>query len=246
MNIGKINFKLLQKRWRVSLFLACFFALWLCILSIATVWREWIPGKEDASCAGVFETIALFYVIQKQFLYMFLYDRAKIVHLALSMGRRLDRYMLYLRWVIFHTITVGISISFYWAAWVAFSGSLDIIQGDCIFFSIYPVVAILFAISDFGLAGGMSILFIGPLIHHRNVMRTNKVNSSSPNFARPLERMITVNARLSTICVLSGLIGLIGVSTTNFIASRDPTSLTYLRAWGAFLVSWDYVLGIAA
>jgi hypothetical protein len=236
-----INLKQPQKRWRISLLLSCTFSFLSCALNVATVWYPWQPG-EDVSCQWLFHISSMFYFIEKQFLYLFLYDRAKIVHLNMTLGPRQDRWMMYLRWMMFLTLTIGIPVSFYWSAFVALTGSLNILPGDCIFFNVYPQVPVAFAVSDLALAGGMTLMFLIPLLRQRRRIRMLSLKTESLG---PLDKMIITNARFSFIAIASGLLSLIGFATCNYIASQDP-SLTYLRGWGGFSVSCDIVLAVIA
>ena len=145
-NHENISFSQAQKRWRISLFLAALFGLFTLLLDGTIESRIWI-GKE-AACKLMPNFIALCYVMSKQFVYMFLYDRAKLVHDSLRLN---SKWIVALRWLLFITVTIGIPICFYWAAFVAFSGVVTPF-GNCIHFSVYPQIIVAFVVSDFFLA----------------------------------------------------------------------------------------------
>ena len=113
--------------------------------------RIWI-GKE-AACKVLPNIIALCYMISKQFSYLFLYDRAKLVHDSLRLN---SKWIVTLRWMLFITVTLGVPICFYWAAFVAFSGTVTQF-GNCVNFSIYPQIIVAFVVSDFFLAYAIDI-----------------------------------------------------------------------------------------
>lgn len=154
-----------------------------------------------------------------------------------------------LRWQMFLTITLGIPITFYWAPFVAFTGTLDIVPNECIFLSIYPIVPIAFAITDVALAGGMSLMFLIPLLLQRKLIRGNLatfIPTTAPGRSRgAIDRMITVNAKLSFLVILSGLLSLILMALLNWLASQDP-NLNYMRAWGGGGVVVDTLVSLLA
>ena len=145
-NHDGLSLKNAHKRWRIALFFAVCFAFFTLLLDGITDWYDW-TGKES-SCQVIPIFIVLGYILEKQFIYLFLYDRAKIVHESLKLKHKL---LIFLRWCLFLTITIGVPIFFYWAAWVAFSGEVTPF-GNCIFYSVFPQVIVAFVVSDFFLA----------------------------------------------------------------------------------------------
>jgi hypothetical protein len=236
----EITFQDPRRRWRVSLFLSCLCASCEFTLFMPMIWYSWVPGVQDDICGGLDKFGAILYMLEKQFLYLFLYDRAKMVHMSLTLGIKRDKLLMYLRWMMFLTVTAGIPLTFYWAAFVTFTGSLYILPGDCIYVSIFPIVPVVFAITDISLAGGMFILFAAPLMRHRRMVKEN-----SPIVGHKLDRLISRNAKLSFIAIASGLIALIGLATFNYLGAENP-SMVYLRGWGGFMISWDHTVGLTA
>jgi len=80
----------------------------MCILGSLT-WFNW-TGNEHA-CAEIVPEACIVYVFSKQCAYLFLYDRAKIVHEAF---RFKNKKLVYLRWLIWLTIVAGIPLGFFW------------------------------------------------------------------------------------------------------------------------------------
>ena len=104
-----------QKRFRISLFFAALFGLATLVVDGALEWKNW-KGFE-ADCARMPAALVMCYIIQKQFVYFFLYDRAKIVHNSLKLNYKL---LVLLRWALILTILAGVPVFFYWIAYVSY------------------------------------------------------------------------------------------------------------------------------
>jgi hypothetical protein len=101
----KITFATPHTRWRVSLMFAALFAFCVFLLDGVLVWRTW-TGNESG-CSAITIPHVLFYFFQKQCVYLFLYDRAKIVHESLSIEGTKLKYLKWFRMLLWLVIVVG-------------------------------------------------------------------------------------------------------------------------------------------
>ena len=65
-------------------------------------------------CHWIITPHVFFYILEKQNVYLFLYDRAKIVHDSLTMDAKRAKYLSYFRWILWLTIIFGFALCFYW------------------------------------------------------------------------------------------------------------------------------------
>ena len=226
-----------KQRWRLSLFGAAFFAFIVLLFDGLLVWVNWI-GREF-SCASITHPHVLFYVLEKQCMNLFLYERAKIVHETLMYD---FKYLSWFRNLLWLTLVLGVPVCFYWATFVAFTGVVSM-EGDCVYYTIFPEVVIAFVVSDFFLASGMMAVFLLPLWVHSNQIRnlTRGVSSNVSYVENPinekLDKVIRHNILCSSIALSSGLVSLTAFATTMWIAKLNGTSAAdYLRVWGLFSI----------
>jgi len=134
-------------------------------------WLDW-NGKAEA-CNNYMYLVTMVYVVMKQFTYLFLFERLKIVHDALNMNMW---YLRLVRWTVFLSSALLVGVIFYPLIFVFFRGFV-IPEGPCIQYTTSPFPIILFAISDVGLSTLMLGLFIAPLTQH--VKRLVKMDETS-------------------------------------------------------------------
>jgi hypothetical protein len=148
-----------------------------------------------------------------------------------------------LRWLLWLTLTVGMPICFYWTAFLAFA-TRPLPEGDCLFYAVFPVVPVIFAVADAILASGMLIIFLLPLWQHQDVIKATVANNAKYGKSS-FQRMINRNIRLSLLAIVSGLIGLSGLSAFNW--ASDGTSATeHFPTWGLFIISFDNIASVSA
>lgn len=217
-------------RWRIPLLGTVIFSFIVFCLDGSTVWRSWSEG-EGCNLFGIF--ITLCYVMEKQFLNLFLYDKAKVVHEALAMSATREKMLRMLRWALWLTLVAGVPICFYWAAFVALSASVSP-EGECIYFAVFPVVPVLFAIADAVLATGMLAIFLVPLWEHQDGLSQSAMGSGNTAFKRMIQR----NIRFSLLAISSGVLGLSLFAMFNWLADGTPQT-EHFRIWGLFVISWD-------
>lgn len=145
-----------------------FFALYLfCLIGGSAVFiflsmnASNFVGNEGV-CPGLVSAVVCCFVTGKQMLFLFLYFRAKIVHDAL----RLNGYrMVWLRRIIWITLTFGIPASYGWTFFVVFLGKVAP-EGPCILYSEVEASIIAFAVCDLVLSTTLVSLFVVPIYQH--------------------------------------------------------------------------------
>jgi hypothetical protein len=231
------------RRWRIWL-LACVFCSFLVlVMDGTTTWHPW-TGDELKSCSMLANAITIFYVFEKQAVNLFLYDRAKIVHMSITLGQKRDRLLMMLRWLLYLTLVLGVPLIFYWVPFVAFDGIIATAETKCVYYCRIPIIPIVFFIADTCLAAGMLLIFLAPLYQHKSDIERITDQGQKMNLnTKSLDRMILINIRLSTVALLSGMIGLLGVAIFNFLYDGTPATL-HLPIWGLFIISWDNMLTV--
>lgn len=238
-----MDLSVLSQRWRIPLVLATFISFILMILDGTLTWHQWLG--QDVSCAAIQIPHILLYCLAKQFMYLFLYERAKIVHDSLQLTTR-NAWRLHLfRNLVWLTIVAGVPVIFYWSAFVAFDGKVTV-DGYCLFYSIYPEVIVAFAASDFVLASSVFVLFVFPLYTHVRQMeqRSGTGNGNGHNSAR-FRRVMWHNLEFSCAAMLSAFLCL-NAEAVLMCLGRDNGTVNgyYLIEWGLVAVSIDNCLGI--
>jgi hypothetical protein len=222
-------------RWRLPLACVSTFSLVSLGLDGAYEWKNWASDPDGCYVSSGF--ITLFFVFLKQSINLFLYDRAKIVHLAL----RLDDWRLIgLRWAIWLTIIFGIHAFFAWSYFLNFYGVVSS-DGDCIYKTKYPEVIISFAASDAALNLGMLMLFFIPL--YLQAMRAPNANKLEA--AQTLQTLIRRNMILSLSLTSIDIISL-SVMTFFFYNTEgvQDGSDEYKILWGNFAAVADQLVAV--
>lgn len=223
--------------WRLPLLCSVIFSFTVFCLDGSTVWKQWNEGE---GCQYMSIFITLCYVLEKQFLNLFLYDRAKIVHVGLSMEPSKAKVLKFLRWALWLTLVVGIPVCFYWAAFVALAAKV-LPDGECLFYATMPIIPIVFAVADSFLAAGMLIIFLVPLWEHQEAFK----NTAMPSGNNKFNVMIRRNVRFSLLAIVSGVCGLSMLALFNWL--YDGTSATQqFPTWGLFCISWDNLISTIA
>ena len=186
-----------------------------------------------------------FYIIEKQFLYLFLFDRAKIVHESIGLTKDNNRYLYYFRWILWLVIVFGMSLFFYWAAFGAVTGNVAD-NGECVYRVIYPQVCIAIVVADFFLATGMLLIFLLPLKQQSKSLKALGSNVGDA-FKNHIDRVIYRNLVCSVIALVGCFLSLVTLTTLMWIADNDLTPATfYLRFWALFAVSSESLIGVLA
>jgi len=232
-----IDFRKASSRWRVSLLTSSFFAFCVNLLDGNLVWRNWTSNP--SGCAAITIPHVLFYSFTKQALNLFLYDRAKIVHASLVMQGNKEKYLRWFRMLLWLTLVAGMPIAFYWSPFVAFTGVVYE-QGNCVYYVLFPVVPILFAISDSFLAVGMLLIFLLPLWTHIKNMSEDG-GATTPRITAVIHR----NIIFSSIALSTGFLALVALATLEWIANADGTAATQpLRIWASFAIAFDNIISV--
>jgi hypothetical protein len=237
-NRTRVHLKQAHARWRISLLAVSLFAFIVFLMDGALVWFNW-TGNE-VGCARITIPHVLFYFFQKQAMYSFLYDRAKIVHESLRISATHLKYLVLLRYLLWFVIVIGFPISFYWSAFLAFTGIVS--SGVCVFDALFPVVLIVIALADAVLEMGMLFIFLIPLWMHAKEMNSGGISSRDDG----MKRMIRRNILVSSIALLSCMIGLITLCVLEWIANTQGqgTTTDAIRIWASFAIAFDNMIGV--
>jgi hypothetical protein len=73
-----------------------------------------------------------------------------------------ERKLKLIRWLLWITVVLGIPVFFYWAVYVAVSGTVDSSTEECIYLTI-PIIAVILNFADVSLSVGMLLIFVIPL-----------------------------------------------------------------------------------
>jgi hypothetical protein len=221
---------------RALMWLLCIsvLGLWTIILCVLMWWVNWI-GNEQGCPILVAPMCPLVYITMKQCLYLFLFDRAKVVHNAL----RIDGlFMRILRWTVYVFSTLGIPALTWWIFILYWRGRV-LHEGICVQYTdnIGGVIAV--ATLDFVLSLAILSLFIAPMIHHIGKIKNDDI---TPRFRRLIRRNLTVSITMMTSTIAS-----LTVMTVEFTiahgSSPDP-GLEHLQIWGTFFPMLDTILTV--
>ena len=218
---GTISLRSPTTRWRIPLAATSFFSLILLGIDGSYEWVNWTSNPDGCYVSSGF--ITLFFVLMKQSLYLFLYDRAKIVHEALQIQRWELRA---LRWIIWVVVVAGVHICFGWSYFLNFYGRVSV-DGDCIYYTRWPEVIIAFAVSDAMLNIGMLLLFAVPL--YLETQQASGLKTKATQKIRSLmKRNMIVSLTITSLDITSLSL------MTYFFMHTDPgnDSLEYRILWG--------------
>jgi hypothetical protein len=218
--------------------------LWLGLISLTGVlvtltcvvvwWGNWL-GREQSCSNLVAPLLPLLYITMKQCLYLFLFDRAKVVHDALKINGHSIRI---LRWVVFLACTLGVPFLTWWSFILHWRGKV-LPEGVCVEYTVSIAGLCSVAAADFILSFAMLILFLLPVMRHVQRIRDDEL---SPIFRRTLRR----NLWVSSIMLMSTLIALIAMSvqlSVSFGDSPDP-STEHLQIWATFFPLFDTIVTV--
>ena len=224
-------------RPRLWLLMTSIFGLWTMLTVFLSWWVDWTDNL--GGCKVLMDPQSpLVYILTKQFLYLFLFDRAKIVHNALGLN---GIKMRMLRWLIFISITVGVPALVWWMFFVYWEARVIAGVGVCVQYteSIGAIVAV--ASLDFTLSLATLFLFVVPLTKHAKVTHASH---SSQQFRRLLRRNLTV----SVVLISSTLIALIFMAVELSIVfgdSPDP-NLEHMQIWATIFPTIDVFVTVVA
>lgn len=124
---------------------------------------------------------------------------------------------------------------------MAFTGVVYPAAGNCVFYVIYPVVPIIFAVMDAMLALGMLLIFLVPLYSHSKTIGDSLTVSNAR-----MSILVRRNIILSSVALVSGFVGLVTLSILEWIANEDQTgNSAHLRIYASFAIAFDNFIGVA-
>jgi hypothetical protein len=202
-------------------------------------WYDW-RGFETQCTYFSQWAITIGYVMMKQFLYLFLFQRMYIVHSAIQFDHIIVKV---LRIGCFFIIVVGIPVIFYPLILVFWRGFV-LPEGVCVQYTINIVPIIMFAVCDAGLSIVLLVLFILPLTRHAIHRGTDESKKTA------LLKVATRNLIYSSVIITSTLFMLVFMSVTEFNVVRDGTeaekaaSFTYLHVLHTQFAEIDLFLSV--
>jgi len=149
-------------RTLIWIFFICLISIIFYILEMLQYAMDW-TGKNSECALTCTPFIPLTYVLTKQFLYFFLYERAAIVHDSLKLRQR--SFLIFRAGVAF-AIVIGIPAAFYWSFFIVFSAQVFIPEGVCVMVAVTSGPVIAFAVLDLVLSAMLLVLFAYPLWKH--------------------------------------------------------------------------------
>jgi len=134
---------------------------------------NWLIASPVLDCNALVQGgVVLMYVVIKQFIYLFLFERVKVVHDALHLK---DRTLIAFRWIVFAFATTGIPLAMYPLIFIYFRGSVIVVKngtiGICFQHATNQIPVFFLAVADLLMSITLLVLFVLPLFKHirRNV-----------------------------------------------------------------------------
>ena len=216
----------------------------LVTLSAALDWSS-APG----ACSVVPSYIAMCFVLFREFIGLFLLQRAHLVQEVLannsSVWRAFRRLMVF-------SITVGVWAVFGWSFWMNYVGVVPPGSTICLFTSVRPGVIVGFASADCLLSVGLLMLFMEPLLRHIRGSSSSAVNNFHQGSPRQhgegnasadsgtvqgrnkLKRVVYHNAMMSMLIVGLDLLALTTLTVTLSVDGGPAVEL-----WGLWVISLE-------
>ena len=228
----KFSLRHAHTRANFSLFLVTLFGLWTLLICLLVWWVNWL-GNPEGCHDLVAPMIALIYVIMKQCLYLFLYDRAKVVHESLNLQAFSLRV---LRTLVFLASTAGVPLVVYWMFFTYWQSKV-LPEGICVQYvsNVGGIIAV--ASLDFCLSLLMLSLFIAPLLRY---------SSSDQVMNKDIGKLVRKNLTISTMMMFSTMSSLIFMSVIlNVVFGKNPPNdIEYLQIWSTFAPMIDTIMTI--
>jgi hypothetical protein len=180
--------------------------------------------------------VPIVYIAMKQCLYMFLFDRAKVVHTALKIDHVLVRG---LRWIVFFFSTIGIPLTTWWIFFVYWRGRVLVPEGICVQApeSVGGIIAV--STLDFLLSLAMLGLFLAPVVKHMRKIHDDEI---TPRFHRLVKRNLAVS-----VTMMVSTLGCLTVMTVEFSivhSNAHSRATEHLLIWATFFPMFDTILTV--
>jgi hypothetical protein len=205
-------------RW---LLLLSFFGMFAFVITSLMFWVDW-RGNEAGCDAITAPLLPLVYVSMKQCSYLFLYDRAKVVHAALRLN---GEKMKALRWTVWLGSTIGIPSLTWWNFFVFWRAKV-LPEAVCVEYFLSTISLVMLVAVDVLFSVALLVMFIVPLIRH--VRRPNTTVSK-----KVFQSVLRSNIVISVIMIVSTITALITMSvelTVNFGKHPNPAT-EYRQVW---------------
>jgi len=197
-------------------------------------WLDW-RGNPDGCHAVTVPMSPIAYITMKQCLYLFLFDRAKVVHDALKINGKLMQAW---RWIVWLSSLVGVPILTWWLFFL-FWRSKVLPEGICVQYATSAAGVASVAAADFVLSLAMLVLFIIPLSTHANKVESLEM---TPVFKRLMRRNLIISVMMMASTLVALLFMTVELSVV-FGETPDP-SLEHLQVWSTFFPLMDSIATI--
>lgn len=201
--------------------------------------------KDTAACNLLASPwIPLFWVLSKQFTYIFFYERSLITTKSLRL--RSNNIVAFRRGLKF-VILVGIPVAFYWTFFILYKGKVLQPEGCCVLVTTNPAPVIALAVVDFLLSSCLLFLFIYPLRHHVKVIRKSLASpweSSSSLGEDLIMRVLRRNLALGVVAMSATFMALIAMDVLLTVAydTTTPRDMEHLQIYASFAIGIDLLI----
>lgn len=222
------------RRSFAALFMFCFLGTITVAIHTAMLFYDFTQAGGAESCLHIVGALCGIFVTGKQFLFMFLYFRAKIVHEAL----RLNGFKLvWLRRFIWSTVTLGIPVAFGWTYFLELFGKV-VPEGACVMYSADEIGIIAFGVCDLIFSFVLLILFVEPLRQH-----SKRISVHDGKLEKVIRRNLIVGV-LVMVSTLGALVALAVILTTVHGKDVSP-DMEYLQILASLLPMMDLTFTLA-
>lgn len=200
---------------------------------------------EEVSCnALVSPWLPLFWMMSKQFTYIFFYERSLITSKSLRLRSNVN---VQFRRGLKFTIVVGIPLAFYWTFWAMFKGRVLVPEGCCVLVTTNQGPVIALAVVDFVLSSCLLFLFIFPLRHHVRSIRKSLASpwdSSSSHGEDLIMRVLRRNLVLGVIAMSTTFIALVAMDVLLTVAhdTAAPRDMEHMQIYATTAIGIDLLV----
>ncbi|KAH9253220.1 hypothetical protein BASA81_008902 [Batrachochytrium salamandrivorans] len=192
------------------------------------------PAMYD-TCQHRAKYIPTCWIICKQFVYLFLFERAVVVHKSVE----LSKVFLWFRDFVGLLIVFGVGIIFYWGSITLFEGLIYLPEGVCVMSTTATYFIIMFVSCDLVLSAALLFLFIFPLVKH---LQGFKRTGMEDQFEDKLHMIMRKNIVLSALVTGSAFVSLVVMLVLVVEAEKNPGTNQHLIIYAMFAPTLDTVI----
>lgn len=178
------------------------------------------PALYD-TCQHRAKFIPTCWIICKQFVYLFLFERAVVVHKSVD----LSRPFIWFRNLVGLLIVFGVGIIFYWGSISLFEGLIYLPEGVCVMATKATYFIVMFVSCDLVLSAALLFLFIFPLVKH---LQGFKRTGMEDRFEDKLHDIMRKNIVLSALVTGSAFVSLVAMLVLIVEAENNPANQHFI------------------